>query len=151
MISNWRVSMLTNLRMMMLFAKSYGSVLQNTWCMRTTISRRKGWIKANGMKLIQTLSSAMEFLQQSDLLKIEDILPFFPDFVLIDDFKEEICNALEEYNIHIEELKAEMDEATKSSESIRLDIRELKNRYDGFYRDKENMANMCMCMIDSRW
>ena len=31
--------------------------------------------------------SAMEFLQQSDLLKIEDILPFFPDFVLIDDFK----------------------------------------------------------------
>lgn len=70
----------------------------------------------------------MEFLQQSDLLKIEDILPFFPDFVLIDDFKEEICNALEEYNIHIEELKAEMDEATKSSESIRLDIRELKNR-----------------------
>lgn len=80
------------------------------------------------MKLIQTLSSAMEFLQQSDLLKIEDILPFFPDFVLIDDFKEEICNALEEYNIHIEELKAEMDEATKSSESIRLDIRELKNR-----------------------
>lgn len=73
----------------------------------------------------------MEFLQQSDLLKIEDILPFFPDFVLIDDFKEEICNALEEYNIHIEELKAEMDEATKSSESIRLDIRELKNRQAG--------------------
>jgi len=29
----------------------------------------------------------MEFLKQSDLLKIEDILPFFPDFVLIDDFK----------------------------------------------------------------
>ncbi|KAI7880339.1 hypothetical protein K492DRAFT_76552 [Lichtheimia hyalospora FSU 10163] len=75
------------------------------------------------------IKTAMEFLQQSDLLKIEDILPFFPDFVLIDDFKEEICNALEEYNIHIEELKAEMDEATKSSESIRLDIRELKNRH----------------------
>jgi hypothetical protein len=33
------------------------------------------------------LYSAMEFLKQSDLLKIEDILPFFPDFVLIDDFK----------------------------------------------------------------
>jgi len=29
----------------------------------------------------------MEFLQHTDLLKIEDILPFFPDFVLIDDFK----------------------------------------------------------------
>lgn len=72
---------------------------------------------------------AMAFLQQCDLLKIEDILPFFPDFVLIDDFKDEICSALEEYNIHIEDLKTEMDEATKSAESIRLDIRELKSRF----------------------
>ena len=88
--------------------------------------------------------SAMEFLQQSDLLKIEDILPFFPDFVLIDDFKEEICNALEEYNIHIEELKAEMDEATKSSESIRLDIRELKNRHVFFIiqGERKEIAHM---------
>ena len=30
---------------------------------------------------------AMEFLQESDLLKIEDILPFFPDFITIDHFK----------------------------------------------------------------
>lgn len=48
----------------------------------------------------------MEFLKYSrDLLKIEDILPFFPDFVLIDDFKEAICSSLEEYNDHIEQLK----------------------------------------------
>ncbi|KAI9322126.1 Pep3/Vps18/deep orange family-domain-containing protein [Dichotomocladium elegans] len=75
------------------------------------------------------IKTAMEFLRQSDLLKIEDILPFFPDFVHIDDFKDEICNALEDYNIRIEELKTEMDEATKSADSIRLDIRELKNRF----------------------
>lgn len=43
--------------------------------------------------------------------------------------KDEICAALEEYNIHIEELKTEMDEATRSADSIRLDIRELKSRY----------------------
>jgi len=30
---------------------------------------------------------AMEFLRESDLLKIEDILPFFPDFITIDHFK----------------------------------------------------------------
>ena len=36
----------------------------------------------------------MAFLENTDLLKIEDILPFFPDFVVIDDFKEEICTAL---------------------------------------------------------
>ncbi|TPX38727.1 hypothetical protein SeLEV6574_g07674 [Synchytrium endobioticum] len=76
----------------------------------------------------QDIKQAIEFLRQSQLLKIEDILPFFPDFVLIDDFKDEICAALEDYNTHIESLKAEMDEATKSAESIRQDIRELRNR-----------------------
>ena len=29
----------------------------------------------------------MEFLHECDLLKIEDVLPFFPDFVTIDHFK----------------------------------------------------------------
>ena len=30
---------------------------------------------------------AMDFLHECELLKIEDILPFFPDFVTIDHFK----------------------------------------------------------------
>lgn len=37
---------------------------------------------------ITFLSRATTFIQDSELLKIEDILPFFPDFVLIDDFKQ---------------------------------------------------------------
>ena len=56
---------------------------------------------------------AMRFLENTDLLKIEDILPFFPDFVVIDDFKEEICNALESYSAHIDQLKSEMDAEDK--------------------------------------
>ena len=51
----------------------------------------------------------MSLLQNSELLKIEDILSFFPDFVVIDDFKEEICGALEDYSVHIDHLKKEMD------------------------------------------
>lgn len=71
----------------------------------------------------------MKFLENTDLLKIEDILPFFPDFVVIDDFKEEIAHALEEYSTHIDELKSEMDEATKAAESVQQDILALKNRF----------------------
>jgi len=71
----------------------------------------------------------MHFLENTDLLKIEDILPFFPDFVVIDDFKEEICNALEGYAAHIDELKAEMDEATKNAQAIKSDISVLKTRF----------------------
>ncbi|OAD75205.1 hypothetical protein PHYBLDRAFT_186318 [Phycomyces blakesleeanus NRRL 1555(-)] len=95
------------------------------------VLRKKLWlsIAKHVVQENKDIKTAMEFLKQGDLLKIEDILPFFPDFVLIDDFKEEICSALEEYNDQIEDLKAEMDEATKSADSIRLDIRELKSRF----------------------
>ena len=71
----------------------------------------------------------MRFLENTNLLKIEDILPFFPDFVVIDDFKEEICTALEGYSAHIDELKAEMDEATKNAEAIKQDIAALQKRF----------------------
>ncbi|CAG8549918.1 24581_t:CDS:10 [Cetraspora pellucida] len=92
--------------------------------------RKKLWLKIarHVVEKKQDIKMAMDYLQHCELLKIEDILPFFPDFVLIDNFKSEICAALEEYNTHIEDLKQEMEEATKSAESIRLDIRELRSR-----------------------
>ena len=71
----------------------------------------------------------MRFLESTDLLKIEDILPFFPDFVVIDDFKDEIANALESYSAQIEGLKNEMDDATRSAESMKEYIVGLKNRF----------------------
>ena len=71
----------------------------------------------------------MAFLESTDLLKIEDILPFFPDFVVIDDFKEEICTALEGYSAHIDSLKQEMDETTKNAEAIKDDIVALRKRF----------------------
>lgn len=71
----------------------------------------------------------MEFLSRTNLLSVEDILPFFPDFAVIDDFKDEICLALEGYAGRIEELKTEMDEATQSAESIREDAEKLSRRF----------------------
>lgn len=71
----------------------------------------------------------MQFLESTDLLNIEDILPFFPDFVVIDDFKTEICAALESYAEKIEELRREMDEATASAENIKRDIAGLSERF----------------------
>ncbi|KAH7928483.1 hypothetical protein BV22DRAFT_1058671 [Leucogyrophana mollusca] len=93
--------------------------------------RRKLWLKI-ARYVVQDkkdIKSAMRFLEDTDILKIEDILPFFPDFVVIDDFKEEIAHALEGYSAHIDELKKEMDEATRTAESIKQDIAELKNRF----------------------
>ncbi|XP_023930234.1 vacuolar protein sorting-associated protein 18 homolog [Lingula anatina] len=75
------------------------------------------------------IKRAMAFLHECDLLKIEDILPFFPDFVTIDHFKDAICTSLQEYNQHIEKLKEEMEEATQSAKDIRGDIQSFRNKF----------------------
>ncbi|WWD16593.1 hypothetical protein CI109_101021 [Kwoniella shandongensis] len=95
------------------------------------VLRKKLWLKIAKYVVQEQkdIKSAMRFLESTDLVKIEDILPFFPDFVVIDDFKAEICSALEEYSARIDELKAEMDEATASAESIKRDIDGLANRF----------------------
>lgn len=88
------------------------------------------------------INRAMAFLSQADnLLKIEDILPFFPQFTLIDEFKDEICKALKEYNEKIEDLKRDMDEATRSAVLIRRDIKNLRNKY-GFVSQNQ-LCDIC--------
>jgi len=68
-------------------------------------------------------------LQRCDLLKIEDLVPLFPDFMAIDDFKDGICSALEEYSHEIDRLKLAMDESARSSQSIQASISDLSHRY----------------------
>ena len=71
----------------------------------------------------ENIRKAIAFRRETDsLLKVEDILPFFPNFVLIDDFKEAIIQSLEEYNAQIEGLRDEMDEITEGTEALRQDI-----------------------------
>ncbi|CAK9261476.1 unnamed protein product [Sphagnum jensenii] len=85
----------------------------------------------------ENIRKAIAFLKETDgLLKIEDILPFFPDFSLIDDFKEAICTSLEDYNRQIEELKRDMVDATHGAENIRNDISALTQRYAVIKRDE---------------
>jgi hypothetical protein len=93
--------------------------------------RKKLWLKIAKYVVQEKgdIKSAMKFLESTDLVKIEDILPFFPDFVVIDDFKTEICSALEDYSARIDELKSEMAEATRSAESIKRDIDALSTRF----------------------
>ncbi|EFJ45681.1 hypothetical protein VOLCADRAFT_94101 [Volvox carteri f. nagariensis] len=75
------------------------------------------------------IRTAVEFLREADgLLRIEDILPFFPDFVTIDNFQAAICDSLERYGAAIEALKADMEEATAIAEALRADIAMLGNR-----------------------
>ncbi|KAJ1335162.1 vacuolar protein sorting-associated protein 18 [Microdochium nivale] len=94
--------------------------------------RKKLWLKVAQKVISQSdgIRAAIEFLKRcSDLLKIEDLIPFFPDFVVIDDFKEEICTALEDYSRQIDGLKREMDESSLTAANIKTDIAALDRRY----------------------
>eukprot|EP00850_Spirogloea_muscicola_P007111 SM000035S13091 [mRNA] locus=s35:311242:319427:- [translate_table: standard] len=79
---------------------------------------------------------AVDLLHETDgLLHIEDILPFFPEFTLIDDFKEAVCESLERYKEQIEELKGEMAAATRCADAIRADIAALARRHAVIHED----------------
>ncbi|KAK4172230.1 putative vacuolar membrane protein [Triangularia setosa] len=94
--------------------------------------RKKLWLAVAKKVISQSngIKAAIEFLKRcNDLLKIEDLIPFFPDFVVIDDFKEEICNALEEYSRSIDALRKEMDESSLTAANIKVDIAALDRRY----------------------
>ncbi|KUJ11730.1 uncharacterized protein LY89DRAFT_786602 [Mollisia scopiformis] len=93
--------------------------------------RKKLWLAVAKKVISQSngIKTAIEFLKRCDLLKIEDLIPFFPDFVVIDDFKEEICAALEDYSRNIDVLKKEMDESSQTATNIKIDITALDHRY----------------------
>jgi len=67
---------------------------------------------------------------------------------VIDDFKEEIRSALMGYKQHIEKLKKDMEEAERSAEFIRKDIRNLKQKY-GFVSES-HCCDICGHLLFSR-
>jgi hypothetical protein len=66
------------------------------------------------------------------LLRIEDLLPLFPITTDLDEFKNEVLQAVGDYDSSIARVKAEMDEATRSAESVREELKTLKQRYAFF-------------------
>ena len=94
--------------------------------------RKRLWLLVAEKKIRQPgtgIKDAIEFLRRCELLRIEDLIPFFPDFVVIDDFKDEICTALEEYSRHIDSLRQEMDNSAHTARQIRSEIAGLDTRY----------------------
>ncbi|KAL4928689.1 vacuolar protein sorting protein DigA [Aspergillus undulatus] len=94
--------------------------------------RKKLWLLVAEKRIRQPgtgIKDAIEFLRRCELLRIEDLIPFFPDFVVIDDFKDEICTALEDYSRHIDSLRQEMDNSAQTARQIRSEIANLDTRY----------------------
>lgn len=74
------------------------------------------------------LQVAISFLDSTDVLKLEDILPLFPDFKQIKNFRDIIVKCLEDHNSEIQTLKEQMEDTNDASALARSDINQLKHR-----------------------
>jgi len=113
-------------------------------------TKKKLWLRV-ARHVVQEkndIKQAMEFLAQCPSVKIEDILPFFPDFVTIDHFKSAIVESLQDYSKHIADLKAEMGEASRSAQVIRDEMADAKTRYQ-FVRATDR-CSVCGDLLLSR-
>ncbi|KAH8420302.1 hypothetical protein KR009_009003 [Drosophila setifemur] len=72
------------------------------------------------------VKKALNLLKECDLLRIEDLLPFFSDFEKIDNFKEAICDALKDYNQRIQELQREMQETEEQSARVLKELQQVR-------------------------
>uniref|UniRef100_A0A336LYU9 Vacuolar protein sorting-associated protein 18 homolog n=1 Tax=Culicoides sonorensis TaxID=179676 RepID=A0A336LYU9_CULSO len=85
-------------------------------------------IAKNEIESRNDVNSALELVKKCELLRLEDILPFFSDFDRIDDFKQTVCDALKDYEIKLQEQKRDMDDSVKSAETIRKKLENFRNR-----------------------
>jgi len=78
-----------------------------------------------------SIKTALSLLRRApdNILRIEDLLPLFPDFVLVDAFKDEICTALQSYSAQIDNLRREMDDSARTASRIKSDVAQLSSRW----------------------
>ena len=65
---------------------------------------------------------AARILDECQTLSINDILPLFPDFVVIETFKPEICESLADCDANVALMKSELTEYSSSLANIRKEV-----------------------------
>jgi hypothetical protein len=78
---------------------------------------------------LKGMKTALSLLKRCDLLRIDDLLPLFPDFAVIDEFRSEIITSLEQYNEQISRVNRDMEESQKSLANIQDQLKSFRKRY----------------------
>lgn len=91
---------------------------------------RKLWLQIAIYHIkIGNVRDALNVMNESKLIKMEDLLPYFDEQDSISNFKEDICKALAGYKNKIDELNDELKESKKSSEQVKNELKSVKERY----------------------
>ncbi|OZC11254.1 hypothetical protein X798_01670 [Onchocerca flexuosa] len=87
--------------------------------------RRKVWLQIarHVIEKQEDIAACVSLLKESDnTIKIQDLLPFFPEFTAIEYFKGPLCECLKEHSGKIKQLQLEMKNATEMAHQIRTSI-----------------------------
>ncbi|EFO24069.1 hypothetical protein LOAG_04416 [Loa loa] len=97
----------------------------------STEMRRKVWLQIarHVIEKQEDIAACVSLLKESDnTIKIQDLLPFFPEFTTIEYFKGPLCECLKEHSGKIKQLQSEMRNATEMAQRIRSSMEKTKNK-----------------------
>ena len=96
-----------------------GSERKRLWLMIAKSAAVRGNGSGSGSAVTRVIA---ELSESAGSLSIEDVLPFIPDFATIDEFKEEICAALQGYSDKVARYKDDLAEADLVCEGLEEEI-----------------------------
>ena len=76
------------------------------------------------LKYILTLANSES---KQDFIGLKDLLPLFPENIVINDFKDEIVKSLNQYNNKINQLSLEMTESLTIASNLKQQIKDMTN------------------------
>lgn len=90
-------------------------------------SKKKGAARPQSTVPVD-VTAALEILKDS-VLKIDDLLPLFPEDAKVEDMKKHLCECLDQYNSKILDLKQQLAEHSKSAEELRKKQRKQRHKH----------------------
>ena len=74
------------------------------------------------------LAKALEIMEKSKVLKIEDVLPYITDSIKIEEFKSQITECITQYEDKIKKLKEDINNYNNTAENIKMDINKVNKK-----------------------
>ncbi|MCQ2819416.1 MAG: hypothetical protein MJ252_19310 [archaeon] len=102
------------------------------------------WLQIFSASKNAEFNETLKIMEESKVLKIEDVLPCIMDNIKIEEFKEQISTCINVYEQNIENLKKDIVNYNQTAEQIKKDIYKVKKR------SMEIQYRQCNCHICNR-
>ena len=103
--------------------------------------KKKLWIEIFFTNNHKEFKDAIKLIEESKILKIEDVLPYITDSIQIDEFKQQIKKCIVDYENNIKKLKEDINDYNSTSENLKNNIKKIKNK------SIEMKSKTCKCDI----